>query len=183
MTTHSSIPAWRIPWAGAWWATVHGVAESDTTEQRSMQHIYNVSSPKTLKRSPNQHHKTPDALFLQTSPTLINEWGRQCAGNGTLATVHVSTQATETKPICCLTRALEGGPVIPAEMKGGKHSGEGTAMKQVPLHLPIKWKPVRRQLPIHRPHFNWTQDCPPHAPTLQGTVEGFCVYETTWLQV
>ena len=73
MTTHSSIPAWRIPWAGAWWATVHGVAESDTTEQRSMQHIYNVSSPKTLKRSPNQHHKTPDALFLQTSPTLIDE--------------------------------------------------------------------------------------------------------------
>ena len=32
MATHSSILAWRIPYRGAWWATVHGVAESDTTE-------------------------------------------------------------------------------------------------------------------------------------------------------
>ena len=30
MATHSSILAWEIPWA--WWATVHGVSESDTTE-------------------------------------------------------------------------------------------------------------------------------------------------------
>ena len=30
MATHSSILAWRISWTeGAWWATVHGVAESD----------------------------------------------------------------------------------------------------------------------------------------------------------
>ena len=37
MATHSSILAWRIPWTeensmdrGAWWATVHGVARSQT---------------------------------------------------------------------------------------------------------------------------------------------------------
>ena len=32
--THSSILAWRIPWAerGAWQAAVHRVAESDMTE-------------------------------------------------------------------------------------------------------------------------------------------------------
>ena len=31
--THSSILAWRISMSrGAWWATVHGVAESDMTE-------------------------------------------------------------------------------------------------------------------------------------------------------
>ena len=35
MGTHSSVLAWRIPWInrGAWQATVHGVTESDTTEQ------------------------------------------------------------------------------------------------------------------------------------------------------
>ena len=28
MATHCSLLAWRIPWRGAWWATVHGVAKS-----------------------------------------------------------------------------------------------------------------------------------------------------------
>ena len=33
MATHSSILAWRIPMdRGAWWSTVHGVAELDRTE-------------------------------------------------------------------------------------------------------------------------------------------------------
>ena len=31
MSTHSSLLAQRIPWReGAWWATVHGVAKSQT---------------------------------------------------------------------------------------------------------------------------------------------------------
>ena len=31
MTTHSSVLAWEILWMeGAWWATVHGVAMSQT---------------------------------------------------------------------------------------------------------------------------------------------------------
>ena len=30
MDTYSSILAWRIPWRGAWQATVHGVAKSQT---------------------------------------------------------------------------------------------------------------------------------------------------------
>ena len=34
MATHSSILAWEIPWTGETWrATVHGVTESDMTEQ------------------------------------------------------------------------------------------------------------------------------------------------------
>ena len=33
MATHSSSLAWRIPMdRGAWWATVHGIPESDMTE-------------------------------------------------------------------------------------------------------------------------------------------------------
>ena len=42
MATHSSILAWRIPMgSGVWWATVHGVAESDTTERLSTSTVYN----------------------------------------------------------------------------------------------------------------------------------------------
>ena len=37
MATHSSILAWRIPMdRGAWWATIHRVAELDMTEQLSI---------------------------------------------------------------------------------------------------------------------------------------------------
>ena len=45
MTTHSSILAWRIPMdRGAWWATVHGVTESDMTEQLTTHPILLFSS-------------------------------------------------------------------------------------------------------------------------------------------
>ena len=41
METHSSILAWRIPMdTGAWWATVHEVTKSDTTEQLSSAQIH-----------------------------------------------------------------------------------------------------------------------------------------------
>ena len=32
LATHTSILAWRIPWTGAWWATMHSVTESDRIE-------------------------------------------------------------------------------------------------------------------------------------------------------
>ena len=36
MATLSIILAWRIPMdSGAWWTTIHGVAESDMTEFRT----------------------------------------------------------------------------------------------------------------------------------------------------
>ena len=49
MTTHSSILAWRIPTVrGAWRATVHGVAESDTTEPLTLSFSLLVLSISTL---------------------------------------------------------------------------------------------------------------------------------------
>ena len=45
MVIHSSILAWRIPMdRGAWWATVHRVADSDMTEQLSTAHALTAHS-------------------------------------------------------------------------------------------------------------------------------------------
>ena len=50
--THSSILAWRVPMdRGAWWATVHGVAQSQTRLSGSAQH----STP-TPVLSPGEVH-------------------------------------------------------------------------------------------------------------------------------
>ena len=43
MATHSSILAWKVPMdRGAWWATVHGVTESDTTEQLTLTYLLGI---------------------------------------------------------------------------------------------------------------------------------------------
>ena len=44
MATHPIILAWKIPMdRGAWWVTVYGVTESDTTEQLSTVKMYKCS--------------------------------------------------------------------------------------------------------------------------------------------
>ena len=35
MATYSSILAWKIPWTGAWWATVDGVTKSQTVTEHA----------------------------------------------------------------------------------------------------------------------------------------------------
>ena len=44
MATHSSILAWRIPWTESWWATVHGVAKSQTHLSETENHWTDLSS-------------------------------------------------------------------------------------------------------------------------------------------
>ena len=61
MATHSSILAWRISMdRGAWLATVHGVAESDMTEQLSKASIYLINIFST-KSAPGSVLSTEDA--------------------------------------------------------------------------------------------------------------------------
>ena len=40
MATHSSVLAWEIPWTGAWWATVHGIAKSRTWATKQQTRYY-----------------------------------------------------------------------------------------------------------------------------------------------
>ena len=56
MATHSSVLDWRIPMdRGAWWATVHGVAQSWTQlKQLSMQETNSVIP---LKKQKPTHKK------------------------------------------------------------------------------------------------------------------------------
>ena len=49
MATHSSILARRIPMdRGAWWATVHGVAKSQTQLSDEVQHSTNLTQVRWL---------------------------------------------------------------------------------------------------------------------------------------
>ena len=52
MATHPSILAWRIPMdRGTWWATVHGVAKSQTRKVTELcfQNRFTFQLPKTCK--------------------------------------------------------------------------------------------------------------------------------------
>ena len=39
MVTNSSVLAWRIPWTGAWWTTVHGL-QSQTQLSTCLTHAH-----------------------------------------------------------------------------------------------------------------------------------------------
>ena len=62
MATYSSMLAWRIPMVrGAWQATGHEVAESDTTYQVSTAHV--TSQLKTLQDKEKKKKKHPNFMY------------------------------------------------------------------------------------------------------------------------
>ena len=63
MATHSSILAWRIPMdRGAWWATAHGVAKSQTLLSTEHTHVLALATEKTQKQ---QYHKARSTFRVQ----------------------------------------------------------------------------------------------------------------------
>ena len=64
MATHSSIPAWRIPMdGGAWWATVHGVANSQTRLNDFIHSLTQTLMESLQKSSSVSHPKVNSSVF------------------------------------------------------------------------------------------------------------------------
>ena len=81
MATHSSILVWRIPMdRGAWWATVYGVTESDTSDQLSIAHIciwYKLERCQLL-------FLLPGSLWWVCGRTKTSKWGAIAWGRGSV---------------------------------------------------------------------------------------------------
>ena len=92
MATHRSILVWKIPWAGgAWWAMVHGVAESQTRPKRlstrarivALQCFY-ISLCCAMKSISYVETYIPSLLDLPPTPTIPSR----------------SSQSTELSSLC-----------------------------------------------------------------------------------
>ena len=77
VATHSSILAWEIPWA--WWATVHGVSESDTTEPSEHPDARQGGAPACVVFLPGVHNPAWPAQEQQThsQPVTSHHRGRR----------------------------------------------------------------------------------------------------------
>ena len=79
MATHSRTLAWRIPWRGAWWATVHGVAErhdrvSNTQDAPCCPDLFSIHFKHPV-RLPGSHqmHLSFSKSFLSPASHLQDE--------------------------------------------------------------------------------------------------------------
>ena len=74
MATHSSILAWRIPMdRGVWWATVHGVAKSQT-RQATEQHTSCFQIRKEAREQVVPQGKDMPAPYMYLLPTAQNNF-------------------------------------------------------------------------------------------------------------
>ena len=65
MATHSSILAWRIPWIGAWQATIHGVTKKlDTTEQLNSSSLVPYITDRNIQITKHLGESLPDCMTL-----------------------------------------------------------------------------------------------------------------------
>ena len=70
MATHSSILAWRIPKdRGAWWATVHGVTNSQTRLNNKHKHIKYLIS--TCRKGNTHTQKSLSRVRLFATPWIV----------------------------------------------------------------------------------------------------------------
>ena len=66
MATHSNILAWEIPWIEDWWATVHGVAKSQTqlsTQKNIYINMYILINYKVTSHIPQLVKNPPTIRF------------------------------------------------------------------------------------------------------------------------
>ena len=76
MATHSSILVWRIPMdRGAWWATVHVVAESDMTEQLSTAQQEKAEEEGVWEQSHHLHLATESYDHVQHQVRALGRLG------------------------------------------------------------------------------------------------------------
>ena len=73
MATHSSILAWRIPWTGAWWAPVHGVAKSRTRLSNSHSLTLIPIHNKSQGHNVRSHELLRDTTWVRTQHKLLKE--------------------------------------------------------------------------------------------------------------